>query len=313
VDAERIGPYLVDRRLGSGGMGTVVRAWDERLRRWVAIKSVHPDQVGSAERRVRLQREARALAGLNHPAVAQVFDVIVDGGRDHIVMEYVQGRSLAAMLVDGPLPVEQAIQIARQVAEGLAAAHARGAIHRDLKAENILVTAAGQAKILDFGLVKHVDADSGEDSLTEDGVVMGTTRAMSPEQAEGRELDPRSDLFALGSLLYELTTGAHPFQASSPLETMQRVVAYRPPPITRRDPGLPRRLEQLVQRLLDKDPGRRPATAAEVATALGSLLAELDAGGPAAAPPSRRGTRWRLPVLVALLVILLVTLLITLP
>ncbi len=288
VDPEWIGPYRVDRRLGSGGMGTVYRAWDERLRRWVAIKSLHPG-VGdeSSEPRARLRREARALAGLSHPSVAQIHDFLLDDGREHIVMEYVQGRSLAAMLIDGPLPLAEALRLARQVADGLGAAHARGVVHRDLKSENVLVGHDGQAKILDFGLAKRFDAEPGEDSLTGDGVVMGTTRAMSPEQAQGQELDHRSDLFALGSLLYEMVTGQHPFQAFSPLETMQRVVSHHPPPIRRLDPTLPPALEHLVQRLLDKDPGRRPAAAAVVVAALDAIAAGAPAVATAA--PGRRG------------------------
>jgi len=315
MEPEQIGPYRVEGRLGSGGMGTVFKAWDERLRRWVAIKSIHPDEVVSAEQRARLQREARALAGLSHPAVAQVYDFLVEGGREYIVLEYVQGRSLAAMLLDGPLPPAQTVRLARQVAEGLAAAHGRGVVHRDLKAENVLVTAGGQAKILDFGLVKRFDPDAEEESLTEDGVVMGTTRAMSPEQAEGRDLDQRSDLFALGSLLYELSTGRHPFQASSPLETMQRVVTHRPPPIGRLAHGLPRSLERLVDRLLEKDLNRRPASAVEVAAALDEVAADLAAGrveaGGTTHRPTEPGTRRTLRralllVLLAALVLVLV-------
>jgi serine/threonine-protein kinase len=276
VQPERIGPYSVREQIGRGGMGAVYKAWDERLRRWVAIKCIEPGTELSAERRERLQREARAVAGLSHPAVAQVFDFITDEERDYIVMEYVDGRSLASHLLGGPLQVARALAIAGQIAEGLAAAHDRGVIHRDLKADNIIITANGQAKILDFGLAKRFDPDANEDSLTEEGVVMGTTRAMSPEQAEGRDLDQRSDLFSLGSLLYEMVTGRHPFQASSPLETMQRVVRHQPTSIRRLHPTIPKEVELLVEQLLEKDCSKRPADADQVSRALEALQSRLE-------------------------------------
>ncbi len=180
----------------------VYLAFDERLERRVAIKSIHPGKELSEARRERLLREARSAARLSHPSIAQVYDILSRDGRDYIVMEYIEGRSLSALLMDGPLEVSRAVDLGRQIAEGLAAAHGMGIIHRDLKAENILVTSADVVKILDFGLAKNVDPEREETSLTQDGVVMGTSRAMSPEQATGGRLDPRSDLFSLGSLLY---------------------------------------------------------------------------------------------------------------
>ncbi len=271
MDTERIGPYRIEKTLGSGGMGVVYLAWDERLRRRVAIKSIHPGKELSDDRRERLLREARAAAGLSHPAIAQVFDILQEGDRDHIVMEYIEGRSLTSLLAAHTIDIEQAVDIGRQIAEGLATAHQHGIVHRDLKSENIIITPTGQVKILDFGLAKSLDPEEGEVSLTEDGVVMGTSRAMSPEQAQGVAIDHRSDLFSLGSLLYEMTTGQHPFQGSSPLDTMQRVVRHRPPPAEQVGSEVPEELSYLIENLLEKSPGKRPSSALEVALALREL------------------------------------------
>ncbi len=268
---EQIGPYRIDEHLGSGSMGVVYRAYDSRLDRHVAIKSIHPGKELSETRRQRLLREARAAAGLNHPAIAQVYDILSEGGRDYIVMEYVQGVSLAALLGKGPMEATRVLDLGRQIAEGLAAAHVQGIIHRDLKAENILVTPGGRVKILDFGLAKRFESGADETSLTQDGVVMGTSRAMSPEQARAKDLDARSDLFSLGSLLYEMATGTHPFQGASPLDTMQRIVRHYPPPPSKLNSETPEELSLLIEHLLEKDPARRPQSAAEVATTLEAL------------------------------------------
>ena len=252
-------------------MGAVYRAWDERLQRWVAVKSIHPDQQLSAGRRERLYREARAVASLSHPAVAHVYDILSHEGRDWIVMELVEGRSLTSKLAEGPLPVSEVLWLGAQIAEALAAAHEKGVVHRDLKAENVMVTPTGRVKVLDFGLAKRFDPGAPEESLTDDGVVMGTSRAMSPEQAQGRPVDARSDLFALGSLLYEMLTGRHPFQGATPLDTMQSVVKHRPPPVRRLNTTLGEPVELLVEQLLEKDPERRPASSRDVAAALAAL------------------------------------------
>lgn len=283
-------------------MGTVYRAWDEALERWVAIKCIRPGKEQSEERRERLRREARAAAGLDHPSIARVYDLFQEDGSDYIVMELVQGQPLSAELLNGPMDPQRAVTIARHIVEGLAAAHARGVVHRDLKAENVMLVGNARVKILDFGLAKRLASE--EDSLTQDGIVMGTSRSMSPEQARGDSVDHRSDLFSLGSLLYEMLTGRHPFQAGSPLETMRRVVRHRPPPVTELRPELPEELALLVESLLEKDPGRRPETAAEVALALEALesvwatsttdhtsLARLTA----AARRRRRLRRWWIP------------------
>ncbi len=271
MQLERVGPYRIERLLGSGGMGTVYEAWDERLQRSVAIKCIHVAKELSPDRRERLLREARSAAALTHRRIAQVYDVVEHEGRDYIVMELVQGTSLATRIATGQLPVADALDIGRQIAEGLEAAHERGIVHRDLKADNVLIDGRGQVKILDFGLAKSTDPERREESLTEEGVVMGTSRAMSPEQASGRPVDTRSDLFSLGSLLYEMLTGTHPFQGSSPLETMHRVVRHHPAPVRKLRPEIPVEVELLVESLLEKDPRRRPESTRDIARALAGL------------------------------------------
>ncbi len=265
---ERIGPYRVERELGSGGMGVVYLAFDERLRRNVAIKSIHPNKDVSSKRRERLIREARAVAQLTHPSIAQIYDILSVDGRDFIVMEYVEGRTLTRLLSAAPLELQEAVDISRQIAEGLHAAHAHGIVHRDLKPENIMLTTSGHVKILDFGLAKNLDPALDDVSLTADGVVLGTSSAMSPEQAEGRPVDQRSDLFALGSLMYTMVTGKHPFQGGTPLQTMQKIVRHRPPPASRLNRNVPEELALLIENLLEKDPAERPSSALEVTLAL---------------------------------------------
>jgi len=251
-------------------MGDVFLAFDARLQRRVAIKRIRGD-APAARARERLRREAAAAATLNHPSIVQIYDILEEPEGDAIVMEYVEGLTLAQLWASGPLPARDVARLARQVAEGLAAAHAVGLIHRDLKTQNVMVTASGQAKILDFGLAKRLVAPAGEDSLTAEGTVLGTLRSMSPEQAEGRVLDARSDLFSLGVLIYELCTGRPPFQADSPTQTLQKVATVRPPAIARFNPDVPPRLAALVDDLMQKDPARRPESAAAVVARLAAI------------------------------------------
>ncbi|HSS51768.1 MAG TPA: protein kinase [Thermoanaerobaculia bacterium] len=272
---DRIGAYRLVRRLGMGGMGEVFLAWDDRLQRPVAAKRMRLDRERGRERRERFRREARIAARLSHPNVVQIFDLVATGDEagGWIVMEYVQGRSLADLLREqGALPPGAAVDLARQVAEGLAAAHAQGLVHRDLKAENVMVTPAGQAKILDFGLARPLASGMGE-SLTDDGAVLGTWRAMSPEQAAGETADARSDLFSLGVLLYEMLAGRSPFLGRTPAETLRNVAGAPPEPLGHLRPDLPPDLIAMAESLLEKDPARRPADAARVAQELRALAA----------------------------------------
>src|SRR3954471_8917303 len=272
---DRIGPYRLESRLGRGGMGEVFLAFDERLERWVAVKRIrwHPGSpLGAAER---FRREAKAAARLNHSAIVQIYDLVTDAEGDAIVMEHVAGQSLAALRGGSALSPALAVRLAREVAEGLAHAHAAGFVHRDLKAENVMVTSAGAAKILDFGLAKPLPSasEAALESLTTAGVVLGTYHTMSPEQAGGDEVDARSDLFSLGVLLYEMLTGGSPFRGNSPLETLKRVLTETPPPLAAVRPDLPPTLAVLADQLLAKDREARPASAADVAR----RLAEIEA------------------------------------
>ena len=272
---ERIGAYRLESRLGRGGMGEVFLAWDDRLKRRVAIKRIRHDAEMTTQRRERFRREAQAAASLSHPSIVKIYDIAEDGSGDCIVMEYVEGCTLAALLGSGaPLRPGLAARLAREIAEGLEAAHAAGFIHRDLKAENVIVTAAGRAKILDFGLAKPVGPSEG-DSLTADGAVLGTYHAMSPEQARGGEVDARSDLFSLGVLLYEAATGVSPFKADTPVATLTRVCTHQQTPVHELSPDVPGPLSLWIDTLLEKARERRPASAAEASERLGGPVLEI--------------------------------------
>jgi len=290
LESSRVGPYLLTGRLGAGGMGVVYDAWDERLERRVAIKRVQPDPAGGPpdpRRRERLRREARAAARLSHPAIVQVFDVVETDEADWIVLELAEGPTLAELLRQGPLDFARLLPLARELAEGLAEAHGRGILHRDLKAENVVVTRSGHAKILDFGLAKRFwPAASGSgDGLSREGEIVGTPRAMSPEQANGEALDPRSDLFSLGTLLYETVTGVSPFAAATPVETLHRVCSHQPPPAAALNPAAPLVLSELIGQLLEKDRERRPADASQVATRLAALQESCSGSGARSSRP----------------------------
>lgn len=269
-----IGPYRLEDRLGAGGMGEVWRAWDERLDRSVAVKLIRTESSEDETARERFRREARAAAALTHPSVVRIYDVVESGEGDAIVMELVEGELLAKRISRGPLPLEESVRLGRQIAEGLAAAHRRGILHRDLKAENVIITPDGEAKVLDFGLAKRLDGGA-EESLTRATGVVGTFRTMSPEQARGLPLDPRSDLFSLGILLYEMLTGRSPFKAETPLDTLQRICTARQVPVQEIRPEASAALSLLVDDLLEKDAAFRPADAQTVAGRLEAIRDEL--------------------------------------
>ncbi len=299
--SEHLGTYRLESLIGRGGMGEVYLAWDERLERQVALKRVLPDSPPDERTRARFRREARAVARLNHPSIVQVFDLLETDDGDCLVMEYVEGRSLVECIATGDLGLDSSLRLAQEIAEGLAEAHGKGLIHRDLKPDNVRVTRAGHAKILDFGLARLLwqEGEVGQEAvsaLTQSGALVGTVHAMSPEQASGRPVDHRSDLFALGGLLYEMLTGQAPFRGGNLLDTLRRVTSEDPTPLTDLCRGLPEELVRLVEGLLAKDPAQRPQNARVVARALerldtavgsGTAIARGDPGAkPSSTPPS---------------------------
>ena len=288
-----IGPYRIHERLGAGGMGEVYRAYDRRLERWVAIKVVRPDDGEDPDHHAaaleRFRREARAVAGVSHPGVVQVHDILEREEGDCIVMELVEGETLARMIRRGRLPLARTLAIGREIAEGLAAAHAKGVIHRDLKAENVMITADGHAKILDFGLAKRLGPKIQDATLSGHGKILGTSHAMSPEQAQGLTVDHRSDLFSFGSLLYELATGQAPFRREALAQTLTWVCTRNPTPAHQVSPEVPQLLSELIDHLLEKDPERRPESAGQVAEVLRHLERHLGPGDDQGGAPVHSG------------------------
>ena len=247
-------------------MGAVYRAWDERLQRPVAVKRVLPERLDETSRQ-RLLREAQAVAGLNHPAIVQIYDIVEADAADWIVLELVDGRTLQSLIESGRLGLAEAVTLAREVAEGLAEAHAKGIVHRDLKTENVMITRSFHAKILDFGLAKSLQ-QAHDPMISGYGSVLGTGRAMSPEQAMGEEVDQRSDLFSFGTLLFEAVTGQQPFRGTSTFNTLTKVCSAPHTPARRLNRRIPVELSNLIDRLLEKNPEHRPQSAREVVVEL---------------------------------------------
>ncbi|MEL7059923.1 MAG: protein kinase [Acidobacteriota bacterium] len=260
-------------------MGEVYKAYDDRLDRWVAIKRIRPDRLDSDDNRERFKREARATAKLNHPAIVHLYGILEDGDADCIVMEYVEGQTLDRLIDTGPLEPGHVARLGHEIALGLAEAHAAGILHRDLKAENIILTARrGRAKILDFGLAKPILDAELDPILTGKGQLVGTSRSMSPEYVGGEAVDHRSDIFSLGVMLYEALTGQSPFKAHNTLATLKQVMLHRQTPAHQMRAAVPVELSELVDRLLEKDPEDRPQSAEEVAAAFGRLVPQIASG-----------------------------------
>src|SRR5580658_6830520 len=302
----RLGNYEILDKLGEGGMGEVWRARDQRLQRTVAVKILPADVSSDPSRRARFEQEAHALAALNHPNIVAIYDVGNDQGRAFLVSELVEGESLRAILDRGLVPVRKAIEIAGQIADGMAAAHALGIVHRDLKPENIMVTRSGQVKILDFGLAKQAATSSGENTatmaLSQPGTVLGTAGYMSPEQVRADAVDARSDIFSFGAVLYEMLTGHRAFQASTSVETMHAVLNLDPPEFDGELGKLPPALSTIVRRCLEKRPEQRFQSAADLAFALRSLTGASISGAQAAlstARPSQKRWIWPMAAIVA--------------
>ena len=263
-----IGAYRIRGRLGAGGMGEVFLAYDDRLGRHVAIKRIRGDIEMTPARRRRLRREARAAAGLSHPAIVQIHDILEHDDGDSIVMEYVEGRTLRQTLTAEGFDLGRAVDVARQLAEGLAAAHESGVVHRDLKAENVMVMPDGRARILDFGLAKPPPMNDVDVTLTSEGAVLGTLRTTSPQQALGRKVGAETDLYSLGVLLFEMLTGRLPFEGETVSEVYDQLLNVKAPRVRDLRQDVPKRLSALVQALLEKKPERRPRSAREVVRVL---------------------------------------------
>lgn len=259
---KQIGPYRVLKLLGQGGMGQVLLAQDERLERKVAIKLILEGHGDVADKR--FDREAQLVARLNHSNIVQVYDLLTEHDRKYLIMEYVEGVDLRAHLAQQPLTLASKIDLLRNVVCGLAEAHRKGIVHRDLKSENILVTQTGRAKIGDFGIARSQQDSKTKEALTAADTVMGTYRCMSPEQACGKPATPASDLFSLGVLFYEVLTGMSPFQAENQLATLNRITSSPHQPVEALAVDVPNELCRLVDHLLQKPPGLRPRNAEEV-------------------------------------------------
>ncbi|HVN04182.1 MAG TPA: serine/threonine-protein kinase [Bryobacteraceae bacterium] len=277
MTGKNLGNYEIVGKIGEGGMGEVWRARDRRLQRTVAVKMLPAAVAADPGRRARFEQEARALGALNHPNVVAVYDVGEDEGRAYMVSELVEGESLRALIDRGAIPPRRAVDIAVQMADGIAAAHALGIIHRDLKPENVMVTRDGQVKLLDFGLAKQNASGAGENTATiamgisEPGILMGTVGYMSPEQVRGESAGARSDIFSFGCVLYEMLTGKRAFEAGTGVETMHAILNADPPEFQGDQAGLPPALTAVVMRCLEKRPDRRFQSAADLAFALRAI------------------------------------------
>ena len=279
----RLGPYEVLSPLGAGGMGEVYRGRDPRIGRDVAIKVLPEAFSKDVERLHRFEKEARSAGVLNHPNVLVVYDVGEQDGCPYIVEELLEGETLRERLVRGGLSADEVVGYGVQIASGLAAAHEKGVVHRDLKPENLFLTRDGRLKILDFGLAKLTQPETKDGAAaeaatlsagTEAGVTLGTVGYMSPEQVRGMSADARSDIFSLGTVLYEMATGQRAFRGSSPAETMSRILTDQPPSVTDTRPDAPRALDRVVRRCLEKEPARRFQSANDVAFALTDASSE---------------------------------------
>jgi serine/threonine protein kinase/tetratricopeptide (TPR) repeat protein len=287
VIGARIGPYEVLGKLGEGGMGEVYRARDSRLDRDVAIKFLPPSVARDPVALERFSREARTIASVSHPRICAIYDVGEHRGNPYIVMELLEGKPLYALLEQRGLPIEQLIEWGLQLADALEAAHARGIIHRDLKPANIIITSRGDVKVLDFGVAKLIDSQSEQATtmaaLTDSGVTVGTAAYMAPEQVRGEALDQRTDLFALGLVLYEIATGRRAFTGTTTGLIADGILNRAPAPAMDLNPALPPQVAAIVDKLLEKDRDLRYRHAADVRADLKRALRELH--GPAT--PSR--------------------------
>lgn len=285
----QVGPYLINSLLGSGGMGQVFRGEDRLLRRPVAIKTLRNVSGATAQARLRFLQEARAASALNHPNIVQIYELRSNAKENFIVMEFVRGRSLAQVLASRSLSIDEVISYAGQIADALAAAHDAGITHRDIKPGNILITEDGRVKIIDFGIAKLREpaSETSASPETVSGALIGTVQYMSPEQAEGKPVDARSDIFSFGTVLYEMLAGCRPFDGESMAQTLTRIVRDQPKPIRNLRQGIPAKLIAVVDHCLAKVPAKRYASGRELRAALTDSLVPL----------TTREYRWTRPIL----------------
>ncbi len=291
----RLGPYEVLAPLGAGGMGEVYRARDSRLARDVALKILPRDFATDSDRRARFEREARAAGQIHHPNILTILDIGAHDGLPFIVTELLEGETLRERLRPGPLPQRKAMEITSQIAKGLGAAHERGIVHRDIKPENTFISSNGHAKILDFGLSsvstqESAPSDSTITLKTASGIILGTAAYMSPEQARGHAVDSRSDIFSLGSVLYEMLSGQRPFKGNSYADLISAILREDPAPLPSELRILPA-LDRIVRRCLEKSPAERFQSARDLAFQLDSLVSNIESGSGAVVPDLHLG-RW---------------------
>src|SRR5882762_4526518 len=273
----KLGPYEIVAQLGAGGMGEVYRARDTRLERDVAVKVLPASLASDANLRQRLEREAKAVSKLSHPHICTLHDIGHQDGVDFLVMELVEGETLEHRLVKGPLPSDQVLRYAAQIADALAKAHKVGITHRDLKPANIMLTKSG-AKLMDFGLAKQsgpaplatalTEMTMEQSKLTGEGTIVGTFQYMAPEQLEGKEADARTDIFALGEVIYEMATGKPAFAGKSRASLIAAILSSEPQPMTALQAMTPPALERVVKKCLAKDPDERWQSASDLAAEL---------------------------------------------
>src|SRR5262245_5931140 len=294
LSGTRLGPYEIVAPLGAGGMGEVYRARDSRLGRDVAVKVLPTDLCASPDRLRRFELEARAAGALNHPNIVAVLDLGANDGSPYVVSELLEGETLRERM-GSALPQRKALDLAIQMAHGLAAAHEKGIVHRDIKPENVFVTKDGRAKILDFGLAKlraQTDSDAGSavatathSDETGSGIVLGTVGYMSPEQVRGEPADHRSDIFSFGSVLCEMLARRRAFRRDTAAETMTAILREDPPALSETDPSLPPAIDRIVRRCLEKKPDERFQSARDLAFAIDALSAASGVGIPAPSKP----------------------------
>jgi serine/threonine protein kinase len=293
ASGDRLGPYRVENAVGAGGMGEVYRAVDTRLGRPVAVKVLSGPHAHDADRLRRFEQEARVVAAVSHANVLAVHDVGSQDGVDYAVFELLEGQTLRRRLECGPVPVAKAVDYGVQICQGLAAVHARGIVHRDLKPDNVFLTRSGQVKSLDFGLAKPAplgppppEGVSHARTATEPGAFVGTCGYLAPEQARGRPADPRSDIFSVGAVLYEMLSGRRAFAGPTPADTLAALLTQDPPEISAISRPIPRALERVVRQCLERNPEERFQSARDVAL---GLQAVAEAGLPASVSPRRSG------------------------